>query len=68
MNNLLSHREIEIMELVSEGYTTQEIGKILSISETTVISHRQNIKTKLSAKNTSHCVSLFLKQLHDVKS
>lgn len=65
MNNLLSHREIEIMELVSEGYTAQEIAKILNISETTVISHRQNVKSKLCAKNSSHCVSLFLKQHYE---
>jgi DNA-binding CsgD family transcriptional regulator len=59
---MLTQREKQIMDLVTQGYTTQEISHILNISETTVVTHKQNVKNKLCAKNSCHCVSLFLKQ------
>jgi DNA-binding CsgD family transcriptional regulator len=67
---MLTQREKQIMDLVTQGYTTVEISNILNISETTVITHKQNVKTKLCARNSCHCVSLFLKQysLQQVKS
>jgi DNA-binding CsgD family transcriptional regulator len=60
----LTHREKEIMDLVILGYTIKEISYILNISETTVISHKQNIKDKLHARNSCHCVSLYLQHLN----
>ncbi len=49
----LSDREVEVLRLVSYEYTTHEIADLLYISFHTVISHRQNILSKLSAKNTA---------------
>lgn len=49
----LSKREIEILKLVSFEYTTQEIASQLFISNHTVISHRQNIQSKLAVRNTA---------------
>jgi DNA-binding CsgD family transcriptional regulator len=60
----LTQREKEIMDLVILGYTIKEISNILNISETTVISHKQNIKEKLHARNSCHCVSLYIQQFN----
>jgi DNA-binding NarL/FixJ family response regulator len=46
-----SEREIEILKLVKQGLTYEEIGQILSISHRTVRFHVSNIQDKLDAKN-----------------
>ena len=47
----LSAREIEIIELVSEGLTNQEIADRLTISKRTVDNHVSNVFTKTGSKN-----------------
>ncbi|MEX0589393.1 MAG: response regulator transcription factor [Cyanobium sp.] len=47
----LSEREIEIIELVAEGLTNQEIAERLTISKRTVDNHVSNIFNKTGAKN-----------------
>ena len=47
----LSEREIEVLKLVAEAYSSKEISALLNISETTVNTHRRNIMTKLKIKN-----------------
>ncbi len=44
---LLSEREIEILRLVAQGFSSAEIGKQLFISPRTVDTHRNNILQKL---------------------
>lgn len=53
---VLSKREKEILDLVSKGYLCCEIAKKLNISETTVITHKNNLRIKLKAKNSSHAI------------
>lgn len=48
----VSDREVEILELVSEGYTVKEIAKLLYISVHTVISHKKNLIEKFDARNS----------------
>ena len=47
----ISEREIEIIELVAQGLTNQEIAGTLTISKRTVDNHVSNIFTKTGAKN-----------------
>ena len=47
----LSHRECEILQLVSEGETSGDIAKKLGISKRTVNNHRKNIMDKLNIHN-----------------
>ncbi len=47
----LSGREIEIIELVAEGLTNQEIADRLTISKRTVDNHVSNVFTKTGSKN-----------------
>jgi DNA-binding NarL/FixJ family response regulator len=43
----LSLREREVLQLVAEGYTSKEIGKIIKLSPKTVETHREHIMNKL---------------------
>lgn len=52
-NHELSVREIEVLALVTKGLINKEIADKLSISLTTVISHRKNITEKLGIKSVS---------------
>lgn len=52
----LTRREKEILRLVVEEMTTEEIGEELFISPSTVISHRKSLLRKLNAKNTAGLV------------
>ena len=47
----LSERELEIIELVAQGLTNQEIGETLMISKRTVDNHVSNVFNKTGAKN-----------------
>ena len=50
---LLTKREKEILVLIAEGLTNQQIKEKLFISIDTVDSHRKNLHTKLNVKNTA---------------
>lgn len=49
----LSERESEILKLIAEEYTQQQIADKLFISPHTVIFHRRKLLHKLGAKNTA---------------
>ena len=49
--SLLTKRELEILKLVAEGLTNEEIGKKIFISEKTVKTHLTNIFDKLKVNN-----------------
>jgi DNA-binding NarL/FixJ family response regulator len=44
----LGKRELEVLELIGQGFSTREIAAKLQISIKTVESHREHIKDKLS--------------------
>lgn len=48
----LSSRELEVLELLGEGLTNQEIADRLFLSKRTVEGHRQNLIDKTGSKNT----------------
>lgn len=49
----LSKREIEILLLIAEGFTNNEIAEKLFTSRRTVEGHRQNLLEKTGARNTA---------------
>ncbi len=59
--NPLSSREIEVLTLVSKGYTNKRIGSELFISEKTVKNHITNIFHKLEAKDRTEAVVIAMK-------
>jgi DNA-binding NarL/FixJ family response regulator len=55
---VLTRREKEVLGLIAEGMTNNEIGDKLFISTTTVDTHRKNLLAKLEAKNTASLVRI----------
>jgi DNA-binding CsgD family transcriptional regulator len=52
-----TRREKDILELLIKGFCAKEIAHRLFISETTVITHKKNLKEKFHAKNTVELIS-----------
>lgn len=52
----LTRREVEVLKLIADGLTNQEIAEKLFISSWTVDSHRKNLLLKFNAKNTAMLV------------
>jgi len=50
-------RELEIIRLIGEGFSTTIISNKLNISEKTVLTHRKNILKKTEFKNTTELVA-----------
>jgi len=48
----LTRREVEVLKLVAQQYSTREIGDELHISESTVETHRKNLMKKVKVKNS----------------
>lgn len=48
---ILSARELEVLKLIAQEYTNEEIGEKLFISERTVEAHRRNIFIKTKTKS-----------------
>ncbi|WP_066759131.1 response regulator transcription factor [Crocinitomix algicola] len=49
----LTRRELEVLRLIANEYTNEEIAKKFELSKRTIDSHRQNILSKLQVKNTA---------------
>lgn len=54
--DLLTSREREVLQMISEGKTNKEIANILSLSVYTVEAHRGKIMEKLNLHNTGDMV------------
>jgi two-component system response regulator NreC len=58
----LTSRELEILQLAAEGYTSPEIAQRLSISHRTVEKHRSNLMEKLGLRNQTDLVLYAIKR------
>jgi DNA-binding NarL/FixJ family response regulator len=56
-DKVLSKREIEVLECLSQGFTTSQIAAQLFVSENTVKTHIRHILEKLDASNRAEAVS-----------
>lgn len=54
--DLLSPRERQILQMISEGRTNDEMAQILIISRRTVEAHRKRLMEKLEAKHVSDLI------------
>jgi DNA-binding NarL/FixJ family response regulator len=55
--NILTEREMQIINLIKEGFSSKEIANDLTISLKTVEVHRHNILKKLKLKNSASLVN-----------
>ena len=54
--DLLSDRELEIFQLIGDGFGTRQIAEKLHLSVKTIESHRERLKLKLQLKDKSELV------------
>ena len=58
---MMSERENEIIVLIADGHTNDQIAEMLFLSKHTVNTHRKNILFKLGVKNTAGIVMYAVK-------
>ncbi len=61
----LSNRETEVLKLVGEAKSNDEIAEQLSISKRTVESHKQNLLRKIGVKNTTELIKFAVEMFQD---
>jgi DNA-binding CsgD family transcriptional regulator len=54
----ITKREKEVLQLIAEGLTNNQIAEQLFISPLTVDSHRKNLLTKFNVNNTASLIRL----------
>ena len=52
----LTPRQRQVLQLLVDGHSRQEIAQHLQISVATVALHRRNLLTKFKARNTAHLI------------
>ncbi len=55
---VITRREKEVLALIADGMTNNEIAQTLFISVTTVDTHRKNLLAKFNARNTAALVKI----------
>ncbi|HLO02862.1 MAG TPA: response regulator transcription factor [Symbiobacteriaceae bacterium] len=58
---VLTARELEVLQLATQGYAYKEIGTKLFVAESTVKNHMRHIMEKLQLRNRSEAVSYALR-------
>ncbi len=58
----LSDREKQVLKLIAEGNTMQQIADILSLSIKTVMTHRTNLMEKLGIHNRTELIKYAIRQ------
>ena len=58
---VLSKRELQVLELVADGKTNLDIGELLGISPKTVARHRERIMNKLDIHSTTELVKFAIR-------
>jgi len=58
----ITHREREVMQLLSEGMSTKEIAAHLKVSVKTVETHRHNIMCKLNIESMAELVKYAIRE------
>ena len=59
MSNLVTKREIEVIEWITKGYSSREIADRLKVGRKTIEIHRYHIMNKLKLKNVATLVNYF---------
>ena len=53
----LTRKEINVLQLLAEGYSNSAMAEKLFVSDSTIRTHLRNINTKLDAHNRTHAVA-----------
>lgn len=60
--SILSARELQVLECLSDGQSNKVVANTLSISEDTVKAHLKSLYEKLGAADRAHAVAIALRQ------
>ena len=58
----ISHRELEVFALVTEGYNNKEVAEVLHIKHQSVKNHMHHFTKKLGVKNSGQAVIVALQK------
>ena len=58
----MTSRELEVLQLIAEGYTNAAIAQQLGVSRKTVEKHRAGLMSKLGVHNLSGLIRAAIKQ------
>ena len=61
----LTPTEIEVAQLIRQGFTTKEIASAMRLSLNTIMTHRYKIRTKLGLKKQKKNLRTFLRSLNE---
>lgn len=59
---LLTQRQLDVLELAAMGLTTAQIGERLWLSSETVKTHLKQISWRLCSRNRTHAVVIALRE------
>jgi DNA-binding CsgD family transcriptional regulator len=51
-------RELEVLALIADGYSTREIAQLLWITDETVRTHVRRLLSRLGARTRAHAVAI----------
>ncbi len=54
----VSAREIEILQLIADGFRNRDMARTLHLSEETVKTHVHNVLQKMNATSRAHAVAI----------
>ena len=58
----MTRRQEQVLALVAEGFTDQEIAAELGVKMETVKSHMKNLRAALGARNRAHAVAIGMRE------
>lgn len=61
-NNDLTLRERQVLQLLAEGHSSKEIGKILGMEQNTVMVHRRHVMNKLGLHSVAELTKYAIQQ------
>lgn len=59
---VLTERQRQVLEMISDGHTATSIGESLGISPRTVEVYVKDLKLKFGAENVSHLIKLAFRE------
>jgi len=62
IDEILTNREREVLQLIAEGMSTRQIAERIHLSVKTVETHRQQIMRKLNAKSVAELTKIALRE------
>ncbi len=66
-DNILTRRELEVLEKIGQGKTSRQIAETLNLSVFTVNNHRKHICKKIGLHSTAQLVAFAVTQSHPAR-